>query len=203
MLFCSVFKAPRSAAYPLRYVRDEQRRRQKKSFSPKGISSLVNFFLAFRLRTTEGTPHSLFVGIDSNLSIPLSWYLWNSPLHRSLIIYCLFDHLEVTFQIRGHSRISEDKTGVICRDDLHAVLFHYFASEQSDPFRWSENPLRCECSERAYDPGSYGIQLKVQIRFAGLDLITFRISIVRRPALNNICDVDLCFFDTHLLQKYS
>ena len=65
----------RSAAYPLRYVSNEQRRRQKKSISPKGIASLVNFFLSLRSRTTEGTPHLLFVGIASNLSIPLSWYL--------------------------------------------------------------------------------------------------------------------------------
>ncbi len=48
----------RSAAYPLRYVSNEQRRRQKKSFSPKGISSLVNLFLSLRLRTTKGTLRS-------------------------------------------------------------------------------------------------------------------------------------------------
>ncbi|MCK4642431.1 DUF4846 domain-containing protein, partial [bacterium] len=46
----------------------------------KGISSLVNFFLSFHLRTTKGTPHSSFVEIDSNLSIPLTWYLWNCTL---------------------------------------------------------------------------------------------------------------------------
>ena len=62
----------RNAAYPQRYVSNEQRRRRQKSPSPKGISSLVNFFLSLRSRTTEGTPHSLFVGIDSNLKIPLS-----------------------------------------------------------------------------------------------------------------------------------
>ncbi len=62
----------RSAAYPQGYVSDEQRRRQKKSFSPKGISSLVNFFLSLRLRTTKGTLRLLFVGIASNLNIPLS-----------------------------------------------------------------------------------------------------------------------------------
>ncbi len=61
----------RSAAYPTRYVRDAKRRRRKKSFSPKGMSSLVNFFLTLYLRTTKGTMRSLFVGIDSNLSIPL------------------------------------------------------------------------------------------------------------------------------------
>ena len=64
-----------SAAYPQRYVSNEQRRRQEKSFSPEGISSLVNFFLSFRLRTTKGTPRSSLVGLDSNLSIPLAVYL--------------------------------------------------------------------------------------------------------------------------------
>ncbi len=54
----------------------------KKSFSQKGISALVNFFLSFRLCTTKGTPHSSFVEIDSNLSIPLLWYLWNSTPGR-------------------------------------------------------------------------------------------------------------------------
>ena len=49
-----------------------KRRRQKKSFSPKGMSSLVNFFLSLRFRTTKGTPQSSFVGIDSNLNIPLT-----------------------------------------------------------------------------------------------------------------------------------
>ncbi len=47
----------------------------KKSVSPKGISSLVNFFLSLRFRTTKGPLCSLFVGIDSNLNIPLSSYL--------------------------------------------------------------------------------------------------------------------------------
>ena len=65
----------RNAAYPRRYVSNEQRRRRQKRFSPEGMSSLVDFFLSLRLRTTKGTPHSLFVGIDSNLSIPLSSYL--------------------------------------------------------------------------------------------------------------------------------
>ena len=65
----------RNAAYPLRYVSNEQRRRQKKSFSPKGTSFLANFFLSLRLRTTKGTLRLLLVGIDSNLSIPLSRYL--------------------------------------------------------------------------------------------------------------------------------
>ncbi len=62
----------RNTAYPQRYVRDEQRRRQEKSISPKGISSLLNSFLSLRLCTTEGTPRSLFVGIGPNRSIPLS-----------------------------------------------------------------------------------------------------------------------------------
>ncbi len=42
---------------PLRYVRDEQRRRQKKTVSPKGMSSLVNFFLSLRLRTAVRRTH--------------------------------------------------------------------------------------------------------------------------------------------------
>ena len=62
----------RNAAYPRRYVSNEQRRRRQKRFSPEGISSLVNFFLILRSRTTEGTLCSLFVGIASNLNIPLS-----------------------------------------------------------------------------------------------------------------------------------
>ncbi len=72
----------RSAAYPRRYVRNEQRRRQEKRFSPKGISSLVNFFLILRSRTTEGTLRSLFVGIASNLRIPLSSYFESEHLQR-------------------------------------------------------------------------------------------------------------------------
>ncbi len=75
----------RNAAYPQWYVSNEKRRRQKKSFSPKGILSLVNLFLSLRSRTTEGTQRLLFVGIDSNLNIPLSWYLWNST--PSALIY--------------------------------------------------------------------------------------------------------------------
>ncbi len=65
----------RNAAYPLRYVSNKERRRLENSISPKGISSLVNFFLALRLRTTKGTPRLLLVGIDSNLNIPLASYL--------------------------------------------------------------------------------------------------------------------------------
>ena len=61
----------RSAAHPLRYVSNEQRRREEKNLSPKGMLSLVNFFLSLRLRTIKGTPRSLFVGFDSNLNIPL------------------------------------------------------------------------------------------------------------------------------------
>ena len=70
ILFC--IQGARSAADPQRYVSNEQHRRQKKSFSPKGMSSLVNFFLSLRFRTTKGTPQSSFVGIDSNLNIPLT-----------------------------------------------------------------------------------------------------------------------------------
>ena len=72
----------RNAAYPARYVSDEQRRRQEKSFSPEGISSLVNFFLSLRSRTTEGTLHSLFVGIASSLNIPLSSDFKSEHLQR-------------------------------------------------------------------------------------------------------------------------
>ncbi|MCK5599737.1 DUF59 domain-containing protein [bacterium] len=71
----SRIQGARSAAYPERYVSNEQRRRQKKIFSPKGMSSLVNFFLSLRLRTTKGTPRLSFVGIDLNPNIPLSSYL--------------------------------------------------------------------------------------------------------------------------------
>ena len=72
----------RSAAYPQRYVSNEQRRRRKKNFSPKGMSSLVNFFLSLRLRTTEGTLRSLFVGINTNLKIPLISYFNSEHLKR-------------------------------------------------------------------------------------------------------------------------
>ncbi len=68
-------RGARSVAYPQRYVSNEQRRRQKKSLSPKGILSLVNFFLSLRLRITKGTPYSLFVEMNSNPNISLSTYL--------------------------------------------------------------------------------------------------------------------------------
>ena len=71
-----------SAAYPQRYVRDEERRRRQKRFSPEGILSLVNFFLILRSRTTEGTLCSLFVGIASNLNIPLSADFKSEHLQR-------------------------------------------------------------------------------------------------------------------------
>ncbi len=72
----------RNVAYPSRYVSDEQRRRRKKNFSPKGMSYLVNFFLSLRLRTTEGTLRSLFVGINSNPKIPLISYFNLEHLKR-------------------------------------------------------------------------------------------------------------------------
>ncbi len=72
----------RNTAYPARYVSDKQRRRQEKSFSPKGRSSLGNLFLSLRSRTAEGTLHSLFVGISSNLNIPLSSYFKSEHLQR-------------------------------------------------------------------------------------------------------------------------
>ncbi len=72
----------RNAAYPRRYVSNEQRRRRQKRFSPEGISSLVNFFLILRSRTTKGTPCSLFVGIASNLNIPLSADFKSEHLQR-------------------------------------------------------------------------------------------------------------------------
>ena len=43
---------------PERYVRKEQRRRQKKSFSPEGISSLVNFFLSFFAYVPQRVHHA-------------------------------------------------------------------------------------------------------------------------------------------------
>ncbi len=72
----------RSVAYPRRHVRDEKRRRRQKRFSPERISSLVNFFLILRSRTTEGTLCSLFVGIASNLNIPLSADFKSEHLQR-------------------------------------------------------------------------------------------------------------------------
>ncbi len=80
-ILCRI-QGARSAAYPQRYVRDEERRRQEKSFSPEGILYLVNFFLILCSRTTEGTPRSLFVGIASNSYIPLSSYFKSEHLKR-------------------------------------------------------------------------------------------------------------------------
>ena len=80
-ILCRI-QGARNAAYPQRYVSNEQHRRQKKSFSPKGISSLGNFFLSLRSRTTKGTQRSLFVGIGSNLNIPLSSYFESEHLKR-------------------------------------------------------------------------------------------------------------------------
>ena len=111
----------RSAAYPQRYVSNEQRRRQKKSISPKGISSLVNSFLSLRSRTTKGTLRSLFVGIDSNLNIPLSSYLWIRTLSSPFYNKTGKAKISKLRRLEGYLKSSSDDVFPVSEDFIGSI----------------------------------------------------------------------------------
>ncbi len=76
MLFCVVFKA-RGTQHTLAVCERWATQKTEKEHQPEGNIIFGQFLpLSLRLRTTKGTPHSLFVEIHSNLKIPLSSYLW-------------------------------------------------------------------------------------------------------------------------------
>jgi len=81
--------------------------------------------------------------------------------------------------------------GVQHGEDEKLLYLEYLPPDLHDPDFLAQEGLHCEVAEGADHPGLDHLDLLKQKRLAGLDFIRKRIAVVRRAALDDICDVDI------------
>ena len=80
---------------------------------------------------------------------------------------------------------------MIGRDHLDPAEIKHPPSERRNLLIRLEQGLSGKCSQSTNDPGSDGIDLSEDKGMAGLDLVRFRIPILRGPALDDVGDVNV------------
>jgi len=89
--------------------------------------------------------------------------------------------------MRG-SRVEDRVQQQVVSAERHLLLL---AVHAGDPGRLAGEELRCEVAERRDHPGPDQLDLLEEVRLAGLDLLWQRVAVPRRPALQDVRDVDL------------
>src|SRR5687767_14262153 len=83
------------------------------------------------------------------------------------------------------------------RHQLNARVLAPLTAEPSDGSAVSEQRVRSELSKRDDDFGLNRLQLSDEERFTRGDLIWLGISVVGRPAFDDVADVDVVSRETH------